>query len=332
MLPSNLLPNSSEISQPVYYTLSKIAQQPLDTKWLEGSENMIKVTVVELKRLLNMELQDSIKSSQSLTETIFPYHSLPIWIENDLFNNSHATHKQSWHSPKSVLSQLPKHWSEANTCQWLNDIGDTLRQANIDANYTNKDRQVITPFKRIWSSANLSVYMKQHKGMNNVPHRKPDIVFIDNDFNGDISWLQVHTFTKVTHTELIKSWMIKDMVYQKPYIMFRFQDNHNFIPSLYFTREGFFTFNLCDCSGIVYTTTLEIADYPLILLSILSGLMFRCPFVVGYDETVQCDSCGRVVLIWVGRLDYWVKAKLFKLTALHEWAKKMLECWKHQWV
>jgi hypothetical protein len=168
--------------------------------------------------------------------------------------------------------------SEANTCQWLNNIGDTLRQVNIDANYTNKDRQVITPFKRIWSSTNSSVDMKQHKSMDDVPHHKHDIVLIDDNFNRNISWLQVHTLTEVTHTELIKSWKIKDTVYQK--------------------------FNVCDCSGIVYTTTLEIADHPLIFLCILSGLMFRCPSVVGYNETVQCDSCGKAVLNWVGRLDY----------------------------
>jgi hypothetical protein len=50
----------------------------LDTKWLEGSGNTIKETVVELKRLLNMELCDSIELSQSLAEVVFPDENLPI--------------------------------------------------------------------------------------------------------------------------------------------------------------------------------------------------------------------------------------------------------------
>lgn len=78
MPPSKSFPNSSEFSQPAYYTSSEIARRPLDTKWLEGSENTVKATVVELKRLLNMELHDSIEFSQSLTEAVFPDYNLPI--------------------------------------------------------------------------------------------------------------------------------------------------------------------------------------------------------------------------------------------------------------
>jgi Fungal protein kinase len=325
MAPSESLPNSSEVSQPAYYTSSEIARRPLDTKWLEGSENTVKTTVVELKRLLNMELHNSIECNESLAKAVFPDHNLPIQINDDLLNGPRVTRRQTRRSPKSVLSQPPEDWSEANTCQWLNDIGETLRQANVDANYTNNDGQVVTPSKRIWSSAYSSIYMKQQKNKQPaVPRHKPDIILIDHDFDGDISWPQVHTLVKVTRTELIKSWTIKDRVYQKSYVMFRSQDNRNFVPSLYFTGEGFFTFNVCDHSGIVYTTTLEIADHPLILLRILAGLMFGRPSVVGYDETVQCDSCGRAVLIRVGGLDYRVIAALFKSTAL---CGRATRCW-----
>lgn len=326
MPPSKSFPNSSEVSQPAYYTSSEIARRPLDTKWLEGSENTVKATVVELKRLLNMELHDSIEFSQSLTEAVFPDYNLPIRIDDDLLNGPRATRRQTQtrRSPKSVLSRPPEDWSEVNTCQWLNDIGDTLRQAKLDANYTNNNGQVATPSKRIWSSAYSSIFMKHSNKHNPVPLRKPDIILIDNDFDGDISWPQVHALAEVTRTELIKSRTIKDTVYQKSYVMFRSQDNRSFVPSLYFTGEGFFTFNVCDRSGIVYTTTLEIADHPLILLRILTGLMFGRPSVVGYDETVQCDSLGRAVLIRVGGLDYRVKAELFKSTALRGRATR---CW-----
>jgi hypothetical protein len=44
--------------------------------------------------------------------------------------------------------------------------------------------------------------------------------------------------------------------------------------------------------------------------------MFGHPSAIGYDPTVQCNSHGRAILIRVARLDYQVKAELFKLTAL----------------
>ena len=68
----------SEASQPAYYTSSEITQRPLDTKWLEGSENTVRETVAELKRLLNMELRNSIEFSQSLVEAVFPDDNLPL--------------------------------------------------------------------------------------------------------------------------------------------------------------------------------------------------------------------------------------------------------------
>jgi hypothetical protein len=74
--------------------------------------------------------------------------------------------------------------------------------------------------------------------MNPVPHHKLDIILVDKSFNGEISWLQVHTLAEVTHTELIKSRTIKDTVYQKSYIMFRSQDNHNFVLSLYLLEKA----------------------------------------------------------------------------------------------
>ena len=70
-----------------------------------------------------------------------------------------------------------------------------------------------------------------------VLHHKPDIILVDEDFNGIVSWLQVHAFTEVTCTELIKNRMIKDTVYQKLYVIFRSQDNCHFFPSLYFTGD-----------------------------------------------------------------------------------------------
>ena len=69
---SSKLLHSSDICKPVYYMSSKIAWQPLDTKWLEGSGNIVKVMVAELKKLLNMELHNSVEFSQSLTEAVFP--------------------------------------------------------------------------------------------------------------------------------------------------------------------------------------------------------------------------------------------------------------------
>jgi hypothetical protein len=299
----------------------------LDTKWLEGSGNTVKATVAELKKLLNMELRNSVEFSQSLTEAVFPDHNLPIQIDQSLLDGPRATHRQIQRSPKSVLRAPPTHWSEANTCQWLNDIGNALRQAKIDTNYTNNDGNVVTPPKRIWSSAYSSVCMKEHKGSNShdyIPHRKPDIILVDEGFDGDISWLQVHSLAEVTCSKLIKSRTIKDTVYQKSYIMFRCQDNRTFVLSIYFTGEGFFTFNVCDRAGIVYTATLKIADHPLILLHILTGLMFRHPLAIGYDPMIRCNSHGRAILIMVARLDYRVKAELFKSTALREWATR---CW-----
>jgi len=272
-----------------------------------------------------MELCNSVEFSQSLTEAVFPNHNLPIQIDQSLLDRPQATRRQIRCRPKSVLSELPTHWSEANTCQWLNDIGHALRQAKIDTNYTNNDGNVVTLPKRIWSSAYSSVCMKEHKGSNGhdyIPCRKLDIVLVDEEFDGDISWPQIHSLAKVTCTELIKSRTIKDMVYQKSYILFRCQDNCTFVLSIYFTGEGFFTFNVCDRAGIVYTTTLKIADHPLILLRILTGLMFAQPSAIGYDPMIQCNSHGRAILIGVARLDYWVKAELFKLTALCGWATR----------
>jgi hypothetical protein len=295
----------------------------LNTKLLEGSEDAAKTTVAELKRLLNMELRDSIEFNESLVETVFPDHNLPIPIDDNLFNGPRATRSQTRRSPKSVLNQPPDDWSEANTCQWLNDIGDTLRQANINTKYTNNEGNVVTPSKRIWSSSYSGIYMNTSNQVA-VPRRKPDIILIDEDFDGDISWPQVHSLAEVTRTELIKSRTVKDTIYQKSYIMFRSQDNRNFVPSLYFTGEGFFTFNVCDRSGIAYTTTMKIADHPLILLRILTGLMFGHPSVVGYDLTIQCNPCGRAVLIRAGKLDYRVKAALFKSTSLRGRATR---CW-----
>ena len=319
--------HSPDTSEPAYHTSSEISQRPLDTKWLEGSGNTVRATVAELKKLLNMELHNSLELSQSLAEAVFPDHNLPIRINQSLLDGPRATHRQIQRSPKSVLSEPPTHWSEANTCQWLNDIGDALRQAKINTDYTNNDRNVVTLPKRIWSSAYSSVCMKKHQGSNGhdyIPRRKPDIVLVDEDFDGDIAWPQVHSLAEVTSTELIKSRTIKDTVYQKSYIMFRCQDNRTFVPSVYFTGEGFFTFNICDRAGIVYSANLEIAGNPLILLRILTGLMFAQPSAIGYNPTIQCNSHGRAVLIRVAGLDYRVKAELFKSTALR---RRATRCW-----
>ena len=155
-----------------------------------------------------------------------------------------------------MLCQPPAHWSEANTCGWLNNIGENLRQAHPNHTYTNIYGTVV-PIKRVWSSAYSSVYMKQGNvnNMDPIPLCKPDIILVDEHFDGEISWPQVHALAEVTCTKLIKSRTIKDTVYQKSYIMFRSQDNRNFVPSLYFTGEGFFTFNICNRSGVTYTTT-----------------------------------------------------------------------------
>jgi hypothetical protein len=151
--------------------------------------------------------------------------------------------------------------------------------------------------------------MKQDKDTNNnntVPHRKPDIILVDADFDQEISWPQVHALAEVTHTELIKNRTIKDTVYQKSYVMFRSQNSRSFVPSLYFTGEGFFTFNIYDRSGIVHTTTLKVTDHSLVLLCIIVGLMFGCSSMIGYDETIQCDPCDRAFLIRVDGLDFQV--------------------------
>jgi hypothetical protein len=204
-----------------------------------------------------MELCDSIELSQGLAEAVFPDCNLPFRIDDSLLNGPRTTRSQSRCTLKSILCQPPQHWSEANTCRWLNDIGENLRQVHPNITYTNIYGTAV-PIKRVWSSAYSSVYMKQGDANNTnpVPHCKPDIILVDESFNGEISWPQVHALAEVTRTELIKSRTIKDTVYQKSYIMFRSQDNHNFVPSIYFTGEGFFTFNVCDCSGVAYTTTL----------------------------------------------------------------------------
>src|ERR1700720_3425625 len=204
--PSRPLPTSSEESKPAYYLSSGITRCPLDTKGLEGSTNTVRETVVELKRLFNNQLRDSIEFSQGLAEAVFPDYNLPFQIDNSLLNGPRTTHNQSRRSLKSVLCQPPAHWSEANTCGWLNDIGENLRQAHPNHTYTNIYGTVV-PIKRVWSSAYSSVYMKQG-GANNtdpVPLRKPDIIIVDESFNGEISWPQVHALAEVTRTKLIKS-------------------------------------------------------------------------------------------------------------------------------
>lgn len=325
--PSIPLPTSSESSRPAYYTSSEIKRRPLNSKWLEGSGNTVKETVVELKRLLNMELHDSIELSQNLAEAVFPDQNLPFPIDNSLLNEPRSTRSQTQTRPSliSLLTKLPEDWPEAKTCQWLNDIGDALRLIHPDNKYT-KDGVVVTPSKRVWTSAYSSVYMKQDETNkdSSVPHRKPDIILVDSDFDGEVAWPQVHALAEVTRTELIKNRTIKDTVYQKSYVMFRSQDNRCFVPSLYFTGDGFFTFNACDRSGIVYTTTQKILDHPLILLRIIVGLIFGHPSVIGYDETIQCDARGRALFIRVDGMDYRVIAELFKSTALRGRATR---CW-----
>jgi Fungal protein kinase len=328
LAPSIPLPTSSESSRPAYYTSSEITRRrPLNSKWLEGSGNTVKETVVELKRLLNMELHDSIKLSQNLAEAIFPDQNLPFPIDNSLLNEPQSTHSQTQTRPSliSLLTKLPEDWLETKTCQWLNDIGDALRLIHPVNKYTNLDGVVVTPSKRVWTSAYSSIYMKQDEtNKDSVLHHKPDIILVDLDFNGEVTWPQVHALAEVTCTELIKNRTIKDTVYQKSYVMFRSQDNRCFVPSLYFTGDGFFTFNACDQSGIVYTTTRKILDHPLILLCIIVGLIFGHPSVIMYDETIQCDARGRALFIRVDGTDYRVIAELFKSTALRGWATR---CW-----
>jgi hypothetical protein len=97
----------------------------------------------------------------------------------------------------SLLTKLPEDWPEAKTCQWLNDIGDALRLIHPDTKYTNLDGVVVTPSKRVWTSAYSSVYMKQDKTNKDspIPHRKPDIILVDSDFDGEVAWPQVHATT-----------------------------------------------------------------------------------------------------------------------------------------
>ena len=56
----------------------------------------------------------------------------------------------------------------------------------------------------------------------------------------------------------------------------------------------------------MYTSTLKVADHPLIPLHIIVDLIFGHPAMIGYDETIQCDAHGRARTIRVGRLDTWL--------------------------
>jgi hypothetical protein len=89
-------------------------------------------------------------------------------------------------------------------CQWLNDIGNALRQV-YPGTYTNTHRDVVTLLKRVWSSAYSSIYLKQDADVNHVPHHKPDVILMDEDSDGEITWAQVHALTEVTRTPLTKN-------------------------------------------------------------------------------------------------------------------------------
>ena len=52
--------------------------------------------------------------------------------------------------------------------------------------------------------------------------------------------------------------------------------------------------------------------------------MFGHPSAIEYDPTIQCNSHGRAILIRLAKLDYWVKAELFKSTALRG---QVTRCW-----
>jgi len=83
--------NHVDTTNLIHTCILHIIQNCSTTKWLEGSENAVKETVAELKRLLQVELHNSIEPKQSLTEAIFPDDNLPI---NDN-NGPQTTHSQN---------------------------------------------------------------------------------------------------------------------------------------------------------------------------------------------------------------------------------------------
>ena len=108
--------------------------------------------------------------------------AIPFPINNHLFNRCRSTCYQTQTQPclKSLLGEVPKDWTEASTCQWLNNIGDTLRLIHPDIKHTNWDGVVITPSKRVWTSAYSSIYMKQDNVNNpssSIPHRLAMVQF-----------------------------------------------------------------------------------------------------------------------------------------------------------
>jgi len=66
---------------------------------------------------------------------------------------------------------------------------------------------------------------------------------------------------------------------------------------VYILLRRFFTFNVCNCSGVAYTKP-WVVDHPLVLFCIIAGLIFGHPSVIGYNEIFNVVLMAK--LTWSG--------------------------------
>jgi hypothetical protein len=272
-----------------------------------------------------MKMKGVSRHSPQLARDVFPDRSLPIVVDQNLLEKlvpaGSVTRSKS--QSQNILLQHPADWSESNTADWLNRIGDTLIRIHHQklGAYIDANRQPIVPSKKVWSCSHAGTPLK-----GTAFDRKPDMILVDEHFatSNTPTWHKVHALCEITRSERAKSKTIKDTITQKSYLMFISQDNRCFAPSLDIC-DGYFTFTVIDRSGMVVDVTSKITDDPLTLLRIIVGLMFGRPSVIGYDETIECDDEGRAINVMVDGKKYDVEEELFRSESFMGRATR---CWR----
>jgi hypothetical protein len=136
-------------------------------------------------------------------------------------------------------------------------------------------------------------------------HRKPDVVLLNNNFEGTPEWRNVHAVAELT-TSQTEHHRIICTVTDKTFVMLGAQPNRVFVPIISAWGGSKFRLTVTDRQGQLRTQTYDIEDGLRrvdlrMLIHILVGLCFGSGKAVGYDETMIMEQDDIKFILCAGK-------------------------------
>lgn len=254
------------------------------------------IPAARLNDVLRKELAgNTLDTNSNFLDRSLPCERLPFPIDEDTLKTLSTPiggNDPIWNEARTSFSQPPKDFRESTICNWLNNIGMTMRLI-----YGHR-------CERLWWTGNCA------SGPPRIPAIwKPALVLIDHsyydrssqkDFPG-AEWAFVKALGEVQQSPHM--WLT-DTIAAKSYLTFLFQPHRRFTISLSFinTEKSQFAITVTDRAGQIRANKVDLigfsTDNSLLLLSVLVFLMFGSSEDIGLDPHFEMDaSGGRVIAI-----------------------------------